>query len=96
MAKSKNAQAAMAAVTKSLHANLKLGDAQQNETMRSTFSAPPEVIIQLRTLALQHRCTMNDLLLIGIDDLLRAAGKTCPMVVKENIRAQLKRQAEQT
>ena len=83
MAKGMNAEA-MAAITKNVSANLRLGNAQESETMRSTFSAPRQVIAQLRMLALQLHCSMNDLLLIGIDDLLRAAGKTCPMAVKES------------
>lgn len=95
MVKGMNAEA-MAAITKNLNANLRLGSAQESETMRSTFSAPRQVIAQLRMLALELHCSMNDLLLIGIDDLLRAARKNCPMVIKENIRARLNGRTEQT
>ncbi|MCK9917458.1 hypothetical protein MXD81_50795 [Microbacteriaceae bacterium K1510] len=53
---------------------------------RSTFKAPRDAIIALRTVALSNGCTMNDLVLIAINDLLAAMGNPCPIAVKAALR----------
>lgn len=56
---------------------------------RTTFKAPSEAIIALRSLALHSGCTMNDLIMIAIGDFLEAAGKPCGLAVKAGLREQI-------
>jgi hypothetical protein len=59
------------------------GDARR--WTRSTFKAPAEAIIALRSIALHNGCTMNDLLLVAIDRLLTAAGKSTAIPVQAEL-----------
>ncbi|MCK9920290.1 hypothetical protein MXD81_65290 [Microbacteriaceae bacterium K1510] len=56
---------------------------------RSTFKAPSDAIVVLRTVALYNGCTMNDLILIAIDDLLKAAGKPRAIAVNGDLRGRI-------
>jgi hypothetical protein len=57
----------------------------QTTMTRSTFSAPPEAIVALRILALRSGCTMNDLLLLAIDQLFNSVGEPCTIVVNDDL-----------
>ena len=52
---------------------------------RSTFSAPAEAIVALRILALRSGCTMNDLLLLAIDQLFNSVGEPSTLVVNHGL-----------
>ena len=52
---------------------------------RTTFKAPAESIIDLRSVALHNGCTMNDLVLLAIDHLLTAAGKSTVIPVQQDL-----------
>jgi hypothetical protein len=85
--------AAVAAAIKSNFANIPdvhdrraRGRDDMDGWTRSTFKAPRGAIVALRTIALSKGCTMNDLVLIAINDLLAAMGKPCPIAVKAVLR----------
>src|ERR1700757_3098158 len=86
-----NAEAVAAAIQNNFASALRSGqlpseDASPPGWTRSTFKALSETIVDLRTLALQNGCTMNDVILIAISDLLTAAGRPCAIQVKPGLR----------
>lgn len=57
---------------------------------RTTFTAPAATIRALRTLALEHDCRMNDLVLFALADLLSAAGRPSHLVLDDKLRQAVK------
>lgn len=69
------------------------GDDSRQGMTRSTFSAPRAAIVELRTLALRFGVNMNDLLLLGVEDVLKAAGVPANVAVKPGLRDKLQEHA---
>jgi hypothetical protein len=92
----RNARTAVDAITESLgRLDGRTAGAIQTEVTRTTLSAPRQAIVELRMLALRRNCTLNDLLLIAISDLLNTAGIACPVQVNERVRRTLKGKGEE-
>jgi hypothetical protein len=97
-----NAEAVAAAIQNNFASTLRESgqlpseDASPQGSTRSTFKSPSEAIIELRTLALQNGCTMNDVILIAISDLLTAAGRPCAIQVKPGLRDRIIGKARRT
>lgn len=57
-----------------------------HEKKRTTFTAPGPLLVELRMLALRHRCTMNELILLAIGDLFASLGHRYSVPVPPEVR----------
>jgi hypothetical protein len=57
---------------------------------RTTFTAPAATIRELRSLALQHDCRMNDLVQLALADFLTTAGRPSHLVINDTLRQAVK------
>lgn len=57
---------------------------------RTTFTAPAASIRELRSLALQHDCRMNDLVQIALADFLTMAGRPSHLAISDVLRQAIK------
>jgi hypothetical protein len=57
---------------------------------RTTFTAPAATIRELRSLALQHDCLMNDLVQLALADFLTAAGRPSHLAIDDSLRQAVK------
>src|ERR1700756_528555 len=92
----RNARTAVGAITGSLdRRDARTAGAVDTEVTRTTLSAPRQAIVGLRMLALRRHCTLNDLLLIAISDLLNTAGIASPVQFNERVRSTLKAKGDE-
>lgn len=63
--------------------------ATSEEIIRTTFSAPLPVLIELRQLALLSRSSMNDLILLAVADLFQSLDCACDVPVRASLRERL-------
>jgi hypothetical protein len=59
------------------------------DIVRTTLSAPASAVIELRQLALLDRCTMNDMILVAIQDFLRSIGRDSEIAVSPVVRERI-------
>lgn len=57
---------------------------------RTSFTAPAATIRELRSLALQYDCLMNDLVQIALADFLIAAGRPSHLAIDDALRQAVK------
>lgn len=64
---------------------------ERSVLMRTTLTAPRNVVIKLRSLALDRGCSMNSLLLIAIEELLSELGEPAAAGADAGLRLRLLR-----
>lgn len=64
--------------------------ATRQSNTRTTFTAPSAVVVELRVLALRRGCTMNDLLLLAVSDLLASVGHSIGDCIASDIRQKIR------